>query len=131
MRSKCFIPRCKTVILCNGSAFKFPTQFLRRNSRGNLSLHLNYYISWCHSARKKGFHIYVGKRASIYTLKSPNKQLMDTFLYFVVSLQSRFYTFVLFFVFNVYIYSSSLRLFMIDPVVSLQPATQHLHPIFI
>ena len=28
MRSKCFIPRCKTVILCNGSAFKFPTQFL-------------------------------------------------------------------------------------------------------
>ena len=58
-----------------------------------------------------------------YTLKSPNKQLMDTFLYFVVSLQSRFYTFVLFFVFNVYIYSSSLRLFMFDPVVSLQPAT--------
>ena len=59
-----------------------------------------------------------------YTLKSPNKQLMDTFLYFVVSLQIRFYTFVLFFVFNVYIYSSSLRLFMIDPaVVSLQPAT--------
>jgi hypothetical protein len=58
-----------------------------------------------------------------YTLKSPNKQLMDTFFYFVVSLQSRFYTFVLFFVFNVYIYSSSLRLFMIDPVVSLQPAT--------
>jgi hypothetical protein len=58
-----------------------------------------------------------------YTLKSPNKQLMDTFLYFVVSLQSRFYTFVLLFVFNVYIYSSSLRLFMIDPVVSLQPAT--------
>ena len=49
--SKCFIPRCKTVILCNGSAFIFPTQFLRRNSRGNLSLHLNYYISWCHSAR--------------------------------------------------------------------------------
>ena len=58
-----------------------------------------------------------------YTLKSPNKQLMETFIYFVVSLQSRFYTFVLFFVCNVYIYSSSLRLFMIDPVVSLQPAT--------
>ena len=58
-----------------------------------------------------------------YTLKSPNKQLMDTFLYFVISLQSRFYTFVLFFVFNVYIYSSSLRLFMFDPVVSFQPAT--------
>jgi hypothetical protein len=46
---------------------------------------------------------------------------MDTFLYFVVSLQSRFYTFVLFFVFNVYIYSSSLRLFMIHPVVNQQP----------
>jgi hypothetical protein len=51
MRSKCFIQRCKTVMLCNGSAFKFPTQFLRRNSRGNLSLHLNYYISWCYSVR--------------------------------------------------------------------------------
>jgi hypothetical protein len=48
---------------------------------------------------------------------------MDTFLYFFVSLQSRFYTFVLFSVFNVHIYSSSLRLFMIDPVASLQPAT--------
>jgi hypothetical protein len=58
-----------------------------------------------------------------YTLKSPNKQLMDTFLYFFVRLHSRFYTFVLFFAFNVYIYSSSLKLFMIDPVVSLQPAT--------
>ena len=51
MRSKCFIQRYKTVTLCNGSAFKFPTQFLRRNSRGNLSLHLNYYISWCYSVR--------------------------------------------------------------------------------
>jgi hypothetical protein len=48
---------------------------------------------------------------------------MDTFLYFFVRLHSRFYTFVLFFAFNVYIYSSSLKLFMIDPVVSLQPAT--------
>ena len=37
MRSKCFIQRCKTVILCNGSAFKFPTQFIRRNSSDNLS----------------------------------------------------------------------------------------------
>ena len=45
MRSKCFIQRCKTVILWNGSAFPFPTQFLRCNSRGNLSFHLNYYIS--------------------------------------------------------------------------------------
>ena len=41
--------RCKTPILCNGSVFKFPTQFLKRNSRGNLSLHLNYHISWCYS----------------------------------------------------------------------------------
>ena len=31
------------------SVFKFPTQFLRRNSRGKLSLHLNYHISWCYS----------------------------------------------------------------------------------
>ena len=60
-----------------------------------------------------------------YTLKSPNKQLMHTFLHFAVSLQSRFYQFrtVFFFVFNVYNYSSSLRLFKIDPVLSLQPAT--------
>jgi hypothetical protein len=55
---------------------------------------------------------------------------MDTFVYFVVSLQSRFYTSVLFFVFNVYIYSSSLKLFMIDPVVSLQPATSNPSTIF-
>jgi hypothetical protein len=51
MRSKCFIQRCKTVILLNGSAFPFPTQFLRCNSRDNLSLHLDYYISWCYSVR--------------------------------------------------------------------------------
>jgi hypothetical protein len=49
--TKMFIQRCKTVILYNGSAFKFPTQFLRRNSRGNLSLHLNYYVTWCYSVR--------------------------------------------------------------------------------
>jgi hypothetical protein len=51
MPSNCFIERCKTVILWNGSALPFPTQFLRCNSRGNLSLHLNYYISWCYSVR--------------------------------------------------------------------------------
>ena len=28
---KMFIQRCETVILYNGLAFKFPTQFLRRN----------------------------------------------------------------------------------------------------
>ena len=32
------------------------------------------------------------ERGLPYTLKSPNKQLMHTFLHFVVSLQSRFYT---------------------------------------
>ena len=64
--SKCFIQRCKTVMLCNGSTFKFPTQFLRRNSGGNLSLHLNYYISWCYSVRLASI---IGKRAfSAYTL---------------------------------------------------------------
>jgi hypothetical protein len=63
------------------------------------------------------------ERGLPYTLKSPNKQLMHTFLHFVVSLQSRFYTLALVFVFDVNIYSSSLRLFKIDPVVSLLPAT--------
>ena len=44
---------------------------------------------------------------------------MHTFLHFVVSLQSIFYTLGLIFVFDVNIYSHSLRLFKIDPVVSL------------
>ena len=48
---------------------------------------------------------------------------MHTFLHFVVSLQSIFYTLGLIFVFDVDIYSYSLRLFKIDPVVSLLPAT--------
>ena len=48
---------------------------------------------------------------------------MHTFLHFVVSLQSRFYTLALIFVFDVNIDSSSLRLFKSDPVVSLLPAT--------
>jgi hypothetical protein len=55
--------------------------------------------------------------------KSSNKQLMHTFLHFVVSLQSIFYTLGLIFVFDVNIYPYSLRLFKIDPVVSLLPAT--------
>ena len=63
------------------------------------------------------------ERGLPYTLKSPNKQLMHIFLHFVVSLQSRFYTLALIFVFDVNIYSSSLRLFKIDPVVSVLPAT--------
>jgi hypothetical protein len=48
---------------------------------------------------------------------------MQTFLHFVVSLQSIFYTLGLIFVFDVNIYSSSLRLFKIDPVVNVLPAT--------
>jgi hypothetical protein len=48
---------------------------------------------------------------------------MHTFLHFVVSLQSIFYTLGLIFVFDVNIYSYSLKLFKIDPVVSLLPAT--------
>ena len=47
MPTKCVIQRCETVSLCNGSAFS--TQFLRRSLRGNLSLDLSYYISWCYS----------------------------------------------------------------------------------
>ncbi len=48
---------------------------------------------------------------------------MHTFLHFVVSLQSIFYTLGLIFVFDVNIYSHSLRLFKIYPVVSLLAAT--------
>ena len=59
------------------------------------------------------------ERGLPYTLKSPNKQLMHTFLHFVVSLQSRFYTLALVFVFDMNIYSPSLILFKILPVVSL------------
>ena len=52
---------------------------------------------------------------------------MYTFLHFVVTLQSRFYTLGLIFVFDVTIYSYSLRLFKIDPVVSVLPATNRQH----
>jgi hypothetical protein len=48
---------------------------------------------------------------------------MHTFLHFVVSLHSIFYTLGLIFVFDVNIYSYSLRLFKIDPVVSVLAAT--------
>jgi hypothetical protein len=48
---------------------------------------------------------------------------MHTFSHFVVSLQSRFYTLALIFVFDVNMYSSSLRLFKSDPVESPLPAT--------
>jgi hypothetical protein len=117
MRSKCFIQQCKTVMLCNGSAFKFPTQILRRNSRCNLSLHLNYYISWCYSVRLANI---IGLP---FALKSSNKQLMHTFLHLVISLQNRFYTLALIFAFDLNIYSPRLRLFKSDPVTRLLPAT--------
>ena len=48
---------------------------------------------------------------------------MYTFLHFIVSLQSILYTLGLIFVFDVTIYSYNLRLFKIDPVVSVPPAT--------
>jgi hypothetical protein len=48
---------------------------------------------------------------------------MHAFLHFVVSLQSIFYTLGLIFVFDVNIYSYSLRLFKIDPVVNVVPST--------
>ena len=48
---------------------------------------------------------------------------MHAFLDFVVSLQSIFYTLGPMFVSDVNIYSYSLRLFKIDPVVSVLPAT--------
>jgi hypothetical protein len=63
------------------------------------------------------------ERGLPYTLKSPNKQLMHTFLHFVVSVQSIFYTLALIFVLYVNIYSSSLRLFRNHPIVSLLLAT--------
>ena len=50
---------------------------------------------------------------------------MRTFLHFVVSLQSRFYTLALIFVFDVNIYFSSLRLFKSDPVESLLQQPMH------
>ena len=64
------------------------------------------------------------ERGLPYTLKSPNKQLTHTFLHFVISLQSRFCTLAPISVFFVDIYSSSLRLFKIDLVVSLLLATR-------
>ena len=119
MQSKCIIQRCKTPILCHESAFKFPTQFLRRNSRGNLSLHLNYHISWCYSVQYKRTSF---ERGLLYTFRSSNKQLNHSFLHFVASLQSKFYTSAPTFVFDVNIYFSSSRLLPIDPSLSLLQA---------
>ena len=47
-----------------------------------------------------------------------NSSCTIKFLHFVVSLQRKFYTLALTSVFDMSIYSSSLRLFEIDPVVS-------------
>ena len=58
-----------------------------------------------------------------YTLKSANKQLTHAFLHFVASLQRRFYTLGPISVLYVNIYSSSLRLFKTDLLVSLLSAT--------
>ena len=60
---------------------------------------------------------------------------MRTFLHFVVSLHSRFYTLALIFVFDVNIYSSSLRLFKSDPTgrnssTSNQSAIFHFSVVF-
>ena len=84
------------------------------------SLHLNYYTSVGVILCERRILL---ERGLPYTLKSLNKQLVYTFLHFVVTLQSRFYTLGLIFVFDVTIYSYSLRLFKIDPVVSVLPAT--------
>jgi hypothetical protein len=69
------------------------------------------------SRRRLGDKRILLERGLPYTLKSPNEQLMQTFLHFIVSLQSIFYTLGLIFVFDVNIYSSSLKLFKMDPVV--------------
>ena len=58
-----------------------------------------------------------------YTLKSANKQLTHAFLHFVASLQRRFYTLTPISVLYVNIYSSSLRLFKTDLLVSRLSAT--------
>ena len=97
------------VILCNWSAFKFATHPLRHNSRGNLSLNLNYYM----------YDKHILLRGLPCSLKSP----CTHFPHFVVHLRSRFYALALIFVFDANIYPSSLRLFKIDPVISLLPAT--------
>jgi hypothetical protein len=122
MRSKCFIQRCKTVMLCNGSAFKFPIQFLRFNSRGNLSVIafelLYQLVLFCAIIAN-----IIGKRASIYVEITKYTVIHAHISPLRVSLQSIFYTLALIFVFDVNIYSSCSRLFKSDPVVSLLPAT--------
>ena len=122
MQSRCIIQRCNTPILCSGSVFKFPTQFLRRNSRGNLSLHLNYQISYSVAVILYNKRTSFSERGLLYTFRSSNKQLNHRYIHFVVSLQSKFYTLASTFVFAVNIYFSSLRLLTIDPSLSLLQA---------
>ena len=64
------------------------------------------------------------ERGLPYTLKSPNEKLMHTLVHFVISLQSRFYSWASISMSYVDIYYSSLRLFKIDLVVS-HPPTIH------
>ena len=118
MQSKCIIHCCKTPILCNGSVFRFLTQFARHYSRGNLSLHLNHHISFIRY-NKETF-----ERGFLYMFKSSNKQLNHRFLHFIVNLHCKFYTLAPTFVFDVNIYCSSSRLFTIDPSLNL-PQTMH------
>jgi hypothetical protein len=53
---------------------------------------------------------------------------MHTFFQFVVSLQSRFYTLTLIFVFDVNIYFFSLRLFKSDPVTLFKSESSTSNP---
>ena len=126
MRSKCIIPRCKTVIYCYGSTFEFPIWFLRRISRANLPLYLTYLTSWCYSVDKR---ILLEKTPSLCVEITKYKQLVYTFLHFVASLKCRFYTLTLIFVSEVNIYPYSLRLLKVDPVVSRLLATNRQYSI--
>ena len=62
---------------------------------------------------------YTAKRASICVeINKLNKQLMHTFAHFFARLKTRFCTLASTFVFDVNIYSSSLRLFKTDNAMS-------------
>ena len=91
-----------------------------------------YYISWTELVLFCAISDYYWKEGCHIPVEiTINKQLMHTFLLnFVVSLQSRFYTLALIFVFDVnmhlqYSSTGSLKLFKIDPVVSRLPAITH------
>jgi hypothetical protein len=70
--------------------------------------HLNFQHSFWNVIQELTYHCIwaIISVAECYSVRLPNKlQLMHTFLHFVVSLQSRFYTLALIFVFDVNIYS--------------------------